>query len=40
MIQADQDVAVKPITSRNPRANSVLERVHQPIGNIKRTFKV
>ena len=39
MIQADYGITVKPITSRNPQANSILERVHQTIGNIIRTFK-
>ena len=33
-------MTVKPITSRNPQANSMLERVHQIIGNIIRTLKV
>ena len=40
IIQADYSITVKPITSRNPQANSILERVHQTIGNIIRTFKV
>ena len=40
LIQADYNIAVKPITSRNPQANSVLERFHQTIGNIIRTIKV
>ena len=40
MIQVDFGITVKPITSRNPQANSILERVHQTIGNIIRTFKV
>ena len=40
MIQADCGITVKPITSRNPQDNSILERVHQKIGNIIRTFKV
>ena len=31
---------LKPITSRNILANSILERVYQTIGNIIRTFKV
>ena len=38
--QADYGIAVKPIISRNPQANSILEMVHQTIGNIIRTFKV
>ena len=40
IIQADYSITVKPITSRNPQANSILERGHQTIGNIIRTFKV
>ena len=40
MIQADYGITVKPITSRNTQANSMLERFHQTIGNIIRTFKV
>ena len=40
MIQADFVFKIKPITSRNPQANSNLERVHQTIGNIIRTFKI
>ena len=33
-------IKVRPITTRNPQANAILERVHQTIGNIIRTFKV
>ena len=40
MIQANYGITVKPITSRNPQANSILERVHQTIGNIIRTLLV
>ena len=40
MIINDYSITVKPITSRNPQANAILERVHQTIGNIIRTFKV
>ena len=39
MIINDYSIMVKPITSRNPQANEILERVHQTIGNILRTFK-
>ena len=39
MIQADYGIAVKSITSRKPQANSILERVHEIIDNIIRTFK-
>ena len=40
MIINDYGIMVKPITSRNPQANAILERVHQTIGNILHTFKV
>ena len=40
MITNDYGTKVKPITSRNPQANAILERVHQAIGNILRTSKV
>ena len=40
MIINNYSIMVKPITSRNPQANAILERVHQTIGNILRTFKV
>ena len=40
MIINDCSITVKPITSTNPQANAILERVHQTIGNILSTFKV
>ena len=40
MIQDDYGVKKKPITKRNPQANAILERVHQTIGNMIRTFEV
>ena len=40
MIINDYGITVKPTTSMNPQANAILERVHQPIGNILRPFKV
>ena len=30
----------KPITNRNPHSNAIIERIHQTIGNIIRTFDV
>ena len=30
----------KPITARNPQANSIIERVHQTLGNIIRTMEI
>ena len=38
MIKNDYGVKVKPITTRNPQANAIVERVHQTIGNMIRTF--
>jgi transposase InsO family protein len=40
MVKNDYGVKLKPITTRNPQANAIIERVHQTIGNIIRTFNV
>ena len=40
MIINDYGITVNPITSRNPQSKAILERVHQTVGNILRTFKV
>ena len=40
MIQEDYGVKKKPISKRNPQANAIVERVHQTIGNMIRTFKI
>ena len=40
MIKDDYGVKAKPITVRNPQANAIVERIHQVIGNIIRTFKL
>jgi hypothetical protein len=40
MIKNDYGVKLKPITTRNPQANAIIERVHQTIRNIIRTFNV
>jgi len=40
MITKDYGIKKKPISVRNPQANAVLERVHQTIGNIVRTFEL
>jgi transposase InsO family protein len=34
----DYGIKCKPITVRNPQANAIVERIHQVIGNIIRTF--
>jgi transposase InsO family protein len=40
MVKNDYGLKIKPITTRNPQANAIIERVHQTIGNIIRTFNV
>jgi hypothetical protein len=39
-IKNDSGIKGKPITVRNPHANAIVERVHQVIGNITRTFEL
>ena len=36
----DYGIKVKPITTRNPQANAIVERVHQRIGSMIRTFEL
>eukprot|EP00957_Ditylum_brightwellii_P068815 5223677-Ditylum_brightwellii.AAC.1 len=38
MIQRDFGVTKRSITARNPQANRIVERIHQTIGNMLRTF--
>ena len=40
MIIDDYVIKGKPIKVRNPQDNSIVERVHQVIGNIVRTFEL
>jgi transposase InsO family protein len=40
MLEDKYDITKKPITKRNPQANSIIERVHQTLGNMIRTFSV
>ena len=40
MLQEDYGIQVNRITTRNPQANSIVERVHQTIGNMIRTWFV
>ncbi len=40
MILHDYGVKAKPIIVRNPQANAIVERIHQVIGNIIRTFNL
>ena len=38
MLKEDYGIKLKHITTRNPQANSIVERVHQVISNMVRTF--
>ena len=40
MMENDYRISCSPISMRNPQANAIVERVHQTIGNIIRTFKI
>ena len=40
MIKKDYGIKAKPISTCNLQANAILERIHQTIGNMIRTFKV
>jgi len=40
LIKKEYGVKGKPITVRNPQANAIVERVHQTIGNMVRTFEL
>ena len=40
MIQFYYGIQKRPITVRNPQANAIIERTHQTLGNMLRTFEV
>jgi len=40
MIKNDYGIRKSPASKRNPQANSVIERIHQTIGNMVRTHSV
>ena len=40
MCQNDYGLKRKPTTTRNPQSDVIIERIHQTIGNIIRTFDV
>ena len=40
MIDRDYDITKKPITVRNPEANTIVEQVHQTMGNMIRMFDI
>ena len=40
MVVEEYGIVKKAITPRNPQANSILERIHQVIGNMIKTFQI
>ncbi len=40
LILEEYDIEAKPSSKRNPQSNAILERIHQTIGNMLRTFEV
>jgi hypothetical protein len=39
-IKQECDIEAKPSSKRNPQLNAILQRMHQTIGNMVRTFEV
>jgi transposase InsO family protein len=39
-IKQECNIEAKPSSERNPQSNAILERIHQTIGNMLRTFEV
>ena len=40
MVKEDYGITVRPITKRNPQANAIIERIHQVLTNMIRTFEL
>ena len=40
MLKNDYGCYIHPITTRNPQADAILERIHQTIGDMIRTFQL
>eukprot|EP00957_Ditylum_brightwellii_P164948 12558863-Ditylum_brightwellii.AAC.1 len=40
MIQRDYRVTIRSITTQNPQANGIVERIHQTTGNMRHNFCV
>jgi hypothetical protein len=40
MIVKDYGIIKKPISTRNPQANAIIERLHKTLGNMIRTFEL
>ena len=40
MIKVDYQIKRKPATTKNPQSNSIIERIHQTLGDMLRTFEL
>ena len=40
MILDEYGIVCKPITTRNPQSNAIIERVHQTLSNMIRSFQL
>jgi transposase InsO family protein len=40
MLKSDYGIKIKAVTTRNPQANAIVDRIHQTIGNMIRTFEL
>ena len=40
IIEMEYGITAKPSTSEDPMSNAVLERIHQVLGNLVRTFNI
>jgi transposase InsO family protein len=40
ILKTDYGIKLKAVTTRNPQANAIVERIHQTIGNMIRTFEL
>jgi hypothetical protein len=40
LIEEEHDIEAKPSSKRNPQSDAILERIHQTIGDMLRTFEV
>ena len=38
MVSNDYGIKKRPVTTRNPQGNSILERIHSTVGNMVRTL--
>jgi hypothetical protein len=40
LIEEECNIEAKPSSKRNPQSDAILERIHQTIGDVLRTFEV